>query len=167
MGSTKRVEASILLDSERYDQLKAYHQRKGTEKLDDALTLVVNTGLSRIAALEAHASKAPSKERPKKEKALKVVKAKAAGKTKTKSAGKKKAGKKKVAKVRPIVEAKKPAAAAKKVAKGGAKVGGGIKVAKSGATVSRLAPQRPQPVLPAASSTNGSAATSVAEAAEA
>lgn len=167
MATNKRVDASILLDSERYDQLRAYQKRKGTESLDDALTLVVNTGLSRIAALENHQSKQPAKEKkPRKEKAPKAkpqakVKAKAAAK-----GTKKKAAKKVEADKKPV------AAAAKKVQKGGAKVAGTVKVQKSGATVSRLAPQRPQPALspvaaPSPAPANGAAAPTALEVAEA
>ena len=154
MGATaKRLDVSILLDSERHEALRAYAKAKKTENIDDAVTLVVNTGLSRIAALRKHAANQEPKER--KPRAAKAEKPKAAkGKKVAKKAAKK-------------VKAK-PAAASKAV-KRVAKANTPVKLAKSGASVSRIAPQKPGPAAepPEEEVDSSSDADDVSEAAEA
>lgn len=168
MPSTKRIEASVLLDTERYEQLKAYQARKGLADVSEAVSLIVNTGLSRQNASDRYQAKqtearkaaggrARKKAEPKVAKAAKSDKAPKAAKTKAKAAGKGKA-KKVNAKARGDAKPKSDTkiAAKKRVAKAegasAAKTQPVKKVAKSNATVGRIVPQRPGP---AASPSNG------------
>lgn len=168
MATTKRIEASILLDGERYEQLKEYAKRKGTENMDEAVTLIVNTGLSRQGSSSRYTQKMAEQRRA--EKGTRV-RAKSTGVKAAKTA--KVASKKTKDKTRPAAKkvsatAAKAApkkAAGKKVAKTNAPVAKPRTVVKSGATVSRIAPQRPQ--APAATQANGTPVSSVQEAAEA
>lgn len=145
--ATKRINASILLDEERYAALKAYAAQKGVD-IDGAITFVLNTGLSRIQALSKHAQGKGKKERA----AARAAKPKAEAKPKAKAAPAKAAKAKPKAKAK--AEAKPVAKAAPKKAesKKAPEAKKGAVVAKRSGAVSRLAPQRTSPVVPATNS---------------
>lgn len=159
--ATKTVSAA--LDAERYAELKAYAEAKGV-KPDEAATMVLNTGLSRLAALSKHQKKKAkeAKSAGAAPRAPKAVKTKAAPVAKPAKAAKPVKAKavKASAKAAPVAaravgrkpKAAEPVAApveAKAVAK--PKRSSLASVARKGGTVSRIAPQRP--ALPQANGT--------------
>jgi hypothetical protein len=166
--ATKSVTAQ--LDAERYAELKEFAESKEVDgkklSMDQAASLILNTGLGRAKASRKYQDKRKSensktpraKAAPKAKAAAKAPKAKAAAKApKAKAKAKGDAPKAKAA--------SKGAAPAKKSAVKVERKRAPIAAKKAGGTVSRLAPQRPAPA--AASAVNGTPAPTTTEVAQA